>query len=238
MGDTNKNKTNVNTELGLGGAVLLAIIVLGLWIAGLVGWISWPVVNYILKDALGYVLMGAIAATLVRLWKRAKSPISKVLLSLVGLVTWGMVVWFMPENPGMHFFEIFFHALTSATATCTGVLCATPKRFADHPLESDEGGRVTRRLVAVLEKPATKGFLIAGGSLMVFIALWIYTQNIYLADPYLLPGVAAFGAGSVLHGVEMWIAPRFPRFAKGLSIVSTGLIIAGFYFSARSFFYE
>ncbi len=241
----NKDKTALNTmPIGIGGAIILVATLLVLGIARLAGWIAWPVVGYILKDAFMYALIGGVTATLVQFWKRAKTLPSKALLLLIGFaciagITWGAVVWHTSKEPEIRLFEGFLHTLTSLSAMLAGCfMYETQTMLAGRTIEPTEDGPVARLLMAGLEKLTPKGFLISGGAFMLLVALWAYTKDSSPDNPYVIPGTIALGLGSILQGIEMWIAPRFPRLARGLFIASAGLLIVVLYFFARMLFYR
>lgn len=242
----NKDKTTLNAMLWtLCGAIFLAVMLLSLSIAGLVGWMTRPVVDFIIKSTLLYLFLGVAVASLVQLFKKTKILLLKVALFLVGVAftifaAFVLVAW-KEYAPPMRRFETnlleFTRLLVGFAALSIYELKALLTGQVGEPPEEKKGDWVTRLLIAGLEKLTPKGFFIAGGSFLLLIVLWVYTKNSHPADPYLLPSLAAFGLSMVIQGIEMWIKPRFPRLAEGLFIVSPCLIIAGLYFFVRSFFY-
>lgn len=236
------NKSNPNiTPLGLCGAIILAVMLLGLWIAGLAGWMAWPVVRYILRDALGYALVGVTLVMNFRWWKRIRPWFLKALILLAAYIVGMGIMTFLRifEAPEMRTFEKFLHTCASTCAGFAGILVYDVKAKLPHqPIEPTGDGPLTRLLMTGLKKLTPQGFLIGGGIFTLLVALWAYTKGGPSANPYMIPAVAAFGLGAILQGVEIWIAPRFPRLAKGSSMGSVGLVIAGLYFFVRMLSYE
>lgn len=202
------------------------------------------VVNYILMDAFVYALMGGVAATLSRLWKRTQSLPSKALLLLVSFVcisgvTLGKTVWIGPAEPEMRSFEEFLHNFASISAALAGCFVYEIKAIlTGQPVEQTEEGPGIRWVIAVMEKLTLKGLYIVGGTFILLFTLGIYAKNGPPSDLYPFLAIMAIGLSAVIQGIEMWIAPRFPRLAKGLFITSMGLVIAVVCFFVRMLFYE